>query len=231
MKTRTKVASVLAVAALLVGAVPAFADGPDVVVTIDGNTWHYDGTENPLARLHNAWILPCGADPQRNESWKYYYVYPHPDNITVVEDFRIAAVYYTWHLGPNGREDNYGYATVTCDGSPNPLVTMYVAYSKEPFFGQTHTITLMSELGPPSKDRVAYWAGVAPDALPMYTFPCSDVVYDDGTDQGIFSCDVFLNSVGERRAWLRNDPQGPDTDLLPKIRKYLSQLDRLVPSP
>jgi hypothetical protein len=56
-------------------------------------------------------------------------------------------------------------------------------------------------------------------------------LYDDGTDEGIFECDGFLASVGERRAHLRNDPEGPAFDLLPKIENYYTMLEQLEITP
>ncbi|KKU03690.1 MAG: hypothetical protein UX88_C0029G0003 [Candidatus Woesebacteria bacterium GW2011_GWC2_47_16] len=118
---------------------------------------------------------------------------------------------------------------------PEPVVMMYVAYSATGFYGTepdiTNTITLYSALGAPAPERVAYWAygdGATPDDLPEdWGWACSAMLLDDGNDRGLFACDASLKSVGERRANLRNDIQGPDFDLEPKIERYYSQLEAL----
>ncbi len=114
-----------------------------------------------------------------------------------------------------------------------PLINMYVYYSEVPFFGETNTITIISAMGIPSEERVKYWAGGAfPEGFDYQKGPaCTGVLYDNGTDKGYFTCDGFLDSVFERRGWLRNDPEGPAFDLEPKIEKYLKELKELGDTP
>jgi hypothetical protein len=105
------------------------------------------------------------------------------------------------------------------------LMNMYVYYSATPFFGETNTITLFSADGFPSVEAVTAAAGgKLPEGFTYGAPACWGVLYDDGTDKGRFDCDTFLANLGERRAWLRNDPEGPGFDLLPKIEKYLGML-------
>jgi len=117
-------------------------------------------------------------------------------------------------------------ATRECTAEPElqPLVMEYVYYSATGFFGDrvpgpyaTNTLTLWSIQGEPTVPRRAFWAG---GSLPDdYRLACSDWLYDDGAG-GVFSCDAFLSSVGERRALLRDDSEG--LDVLEPILRYLS---------
>ena len=110
----------------------------------------------------------------------------------------------------------------------NKLIDMYVYYSSDPFFGNTHTLTIYSARGFPSKAVVTALAGGRlPDGFEYGAPACWGALYDNGTDKGSFECDGFLASVGERRAYLRNDPEGADFDLLPKIEKYLKMLKEI----
>jgi hypothetical protein len=109
--------------------------------------------------------------------------------------------------------------TPSCVGEK--LIDMYVYYSATPFFGGTHTLTIYSARGFPSKGIVTALAGGRlPDGFEYGAPACWGALYDD-EGKGVFECDAYLAGVGERRAYLRNDPQGPDFDLLPKILNYL----------
>jgi hypothetical protein len=116
--------------------------------------------------------------------------------------------------------------TPACAGEK--LIDMYVYYSGSPFFGGTHTLTIYSAMGFPSKSVVTELAGGRlPDGFEYGAPTCWGALSDNGTDEGVFACDGFLAGVGERRACLRNDPEGPDFDLLPKIEKYFDMLDEI----
>ena len=132
MKRRFAFTSVLVIAAMLLAAVPAAAENGDggVDVLIDGNSFFPNGTEDPLARLHEAWVLPCGADPEAEDSWYYYYEYPHPDETwTSMADYtegeftaNIAAIEYSWHYGEAGGDDYWGYVEGSCEVAAEPPV-------------------------------------------------------------------------------------------------------------
>jgi hypothetical protein len=134
-------------------------------------------------------------------------------------EYDIGYVIGTWG------EAGYGiiseaWATVPSCGT-NKLADMYVYYSPSPFFGNTHTLTVFSSSGFPSKAVVTSLAGGRlPEDFGYGAPACWGGLYDNGTDKGFFVCDAFLDSVGERRAYLRNDPQGPEFDLQPRLRKY-----------
>jgi hypothetical protein len=114
----------------------------------------------------------------------------------------------------------------------NKLIDMYVYYSSEAFFGNTHTLTVYSALGFPSKEVVTALAGGRlPDGFEYGAPACWGALVDNGTEKGSFECDGFLASVGERRAYLRHDPEGADFDLLPKIEKYLKMLKEMGETP
>jgi hypothetical protein len=120
--------------------------------------------------------------------------------------------------------------TPICVGTK--LIDMYVYYSSDPFFGNTHTLTIYSALGFPSKAVVTALAGGRlPDGFEYGAPACWGALYDNGSDKGWFECDGFLASVGERRAYLRNDPEGADFDLLPKIEKYYEMLKGMGVTP
>lgn len=164
------------------------------------------------------------------------------------EDWEFEYIWWGWQYLPvcesngywiNSQDGNFGDITGEPDFSclpgpmPKPVITMFVFYSETGFFGEepdiTNTITLYSAEGAPAPEDVAYWAGVASvDDLPAdYRLACADILWDDGSDRGLFACDGFLSSVGEHRANLRNDDQGPSFDLGPKIENYYDQLVEL----
>jgi hypothetical protein len=123
-------------------------------------------------------------------------------------------------------------ATPTPEPPRTALIDMYVYFSETPFFGETNTLTIYSALGAPSKGTVTALAGgKLPEGFAYGAPVCWAPLYDDGTDKGSFACDSFLASAGERRAWLRNDPEGPKFDLLPKIEQYYKMLDDLDLTP
>lgn len=135
-----------------------------------------------------------------------------------------------WINSQDGNEgDILGPPDLSClppAPTPDPLVIMYVYHSETGYFGgegpeATNTLTIWSAQGEPAPERVAYWAGVAsPADLPADShLACAAILWDDGAG-GTFACDDFLGSVGERRALLRDDPEG--RDILEPILRYLS---------
>jgi hypothetical protein len=142
----------------------------------------------------------------------------------------IGRIVARWGQSENGAIYEYWADTPSCVGTK--LIDMYVYYSSNPFFGNTHTLTIYSAKGFPSKDVVTALAGGRlPDGFEYGVPACWGALYDNGTDKGWFECDGYLASVGERRANLRNDPEGADFDLLPKIEKYLEMLKRMGETP
>jgi hypothetical protein len=103
---------------------------------------------------------------------------------------------------------------------------MYVYYSKTPWAGGAHTLTVFSGTGSPSKESLEQLMGgsLPPDFDFSRGPACWGGLYDDGIDKGYFVCDNYLESKGERRAYLRNDSQGPEFDLLSKINRYRAML-------
>jgi hypothetical protein len=171
-----------------------------------------------------------------------FFLYSYPADEGSLEVFKVATtnaqtrdtvspigyVNVTWGHG----EVSDAYFTVDSPSCPeeNPaypkLIDMYVYYSAIPFFGDTHTITIYSAHGFPSKESVKRLAGGAlPDGFAYGAPACWAGLFDDG-GKGMFECDSFLAGVGERRAWLRNDPEGPKFDLLPKILRYLEAIKK-----
>jgi hypothetical protein len=188
-----------------------------VSVTVSGTQFYQSGDN---ARLHDATVYPCdGSQPT------YYYVFPHPNDVWTDMGFQIKEVDYSWHYGESGGADYSDVAYGNCQVGV-PLIQEWVYYSANPFFGNTHTLTLYSALGIPSELSVKYWAGGAfPEGFDYKKGPaCTAILYDDGTDQGAFACDGFLKSVHERRAWLRNDPDGSKFDMEPKLESYFKML-------
>lgn len=143
-----------------------------------------------------------------------------------------------WLNSQNGNEGDILGGPIYCppDIKNVPLIDMYVFYSESGFFGpengRTNTCTLYSheDIGEPAPERILYWCGETKNgddekSLPDdYYLACSAVLIDDDTDKGKFGCDGFLKLVGERRAYLRHDPQGPEFNLEPKIRAYVRWL-------
>lgn len=135
-----------------------------------------------------------------------------------------AWVYYWWAEDVYDFYDFIEATPVACPPTLEPLVVEYVYYSATGFFGDgvpgpyaTNTLTIWSIQGEPTVPRRAFWAG---GTLPEdYRLACHDWLYDDQAG-GVFSCDAFLDSVGERRALLRDDPEG--RDVLEPILRYLS---------
>jgi hypothetical protein len=137
--------------------------------------------------------------------------------------YPIGSLHIIW--GTNGfhRIQSFSVDAPGCGGSG--MIYLYVYSSVTPFFGGTHTITLFSAAGFPSKSSVTAAAGgTLPEGFTYGQPSCWGALYDDGTDKGTFICDAFLAGLGERRAFLRNDPEGQAFDLLPKIEKYLGML-------
>jgi hypothetical protein len=154
---------------------------------------------------------------------------PQPNATWQDTGFTIDHLYIEWG-NPVFGEGDFFVNSPSC--SSTALIDMYVYYSATPFFGNTHTMTIFSAAGFPSKGTVTALAGgKLPDGFSYGAPACWGALYDDGSDQGIFTCDSYLASVGERRAYLRNDPQGPDFDLLPKIQNYYKMLDELGITP
>ena len=120
-----------------------------------------------------------------------------------------------------------GSFQVTTSNCPSTkLIDMYVYYSDTPWYGNTHTMTIFSAKGFPSKGTLTALAGGTLPAGFVYGVPaCWGGLYDDESDKGIFDCDPYLAGVGERRSYLRNDPQGADFDLLPKIANYYKMIN------
>lgn len=142
----------------------------------------------------------------------------------------IGRIVARWGQPEYGSVYEYWVDTPSCVGTQ--LIDMYVYYSANPFFGNTHTLTIYSARGFPSKDVVTAMAGGRlPDGFEYGAPACWGALSDNGTDKGWFECDGFLASVGERRANLRNDPEGAEFDLLPKIEKYLEMINRLEVTP
>lgn len=148
--------------------------------------------------------------------------------------------------------DSWGWTYTTCDGrmwvnasagnqgditggpiscrARQPLVDMYVFYSESGFYehggGTVNTCSIFvhpSLESQPATDSVERWCTQVPEDM---IIACAAPIYDDG-GAGTFACDGFLKSVGERRAALRDDIQGPEFDLLPKIQAYLGMLREL----
>jgi hypothetical protein len=206
-------------------ALSAFVTPPTVTVTVNGSQFYQHGVG---ARLHDAWVYPCsGGEPV------YYYVYPHPNDTWTNMDFQIKEVDYTWHYGTDGNPDYQGVAYGNCETGVK-LTKMYVYYSEKPFFGETNTLWIFSSVGIPSVDIVKAWAGgTFPDGFDVVKggLACQDYLYDNGTDKGALSCDQTMAWTLERRGWLRNDPDGPANDLLPKIEVYNKMLVELGLTP
>jgi len=106
----------LVVLATLLLVTTAFAGGGGggVEVIVDGNEFWQDGTEEPTARLHDAWVLPCGADPEDQGAWVYYYQWTHPDETWTDMGFPIQIVSYSWHYGLGGGGDFFDVAFGKC---------------------------------------------------------------------------------------------------------------------
>lgn len=161
------------------------------------------------------------------------------------EEWILRYIWWGWQYTPlcegngfwiNSQDGNEGDITGEPDLSclppppttgPTPLVMMYVYHSETGFYGDegpgaTNTLTIYSAQGEPTVPIREYWAG---GSLPEdYELGCYAMLWDDESG-GLFACDDFLKSVGERRALLRNDPEG--LNLLPKIENYLDQLEEL----
>ena len=113
-----------------------------------------------------------------------------------------------------------------------PLVDLWVYYSESGFYvndagGLVNTCTIFIHpdlsTGGINDETIARLCHQVPDDK---VIGCQEPLYDDG-NHGYTACDDFLKSVGERRASLRNDIQGPEMDLLPKIERYFSILRAL----
>jgi hypothetical protein len=183
-----------------------------VTVIVDGTRFFQDGTEDPLARLHDAWILPCGADPYDEGAWYYYYVYPHPDETWTDVGFQIALVDYSWHYGEAGGSDYFDYAEGSCGPDLITLGMMYLSTSEEGFYNSSidglavNTCSVISDAGFPSTERVQAVCGSLPADIQRNR--CYAPVYDDGSDRATWACNGLVHSYGERIQYVRNDPDG-----------------------
>ncbi len=197
---------------------------PDFVVKICGNQFYFESIDYPAYIIGYIVVYPSGGGSSQwiplfgsNAEW-------------VDVGYPIDHLDVGWGTIPM----QLGTFSVTgseCGGS-TALINMYVYYSATPFFGNTHTITIFSAAGFPSKGTLtAFAGGKLPEDFSYGAPACWGPLYDDGTDKGRFDCDGFLASVGERRAYLKNDPEGPAFDLLPKIENYFKMLDELGITP
>lgn len=179
--------------------------GGGVTVNIDWTRFYVNGTENPVARLHEAWIYPCsGGSPI------HYYSYPHPDDVWINMGFKIARVEFSWHYGLGGSPDITGIAYGTCHGKEIiPNVHLYSSLSG--FFttqdgGLVNTCTIVSNL-PASIDRLTALCGSTPDDIKL---ECNGPVKQlNKTDyEGYWQCDPNLRLWGESRLSLYSSGGG-----------------------
>jgi hypothetical protein len=192
--------------------------------------------------LFRATVENMGAGGQ---VWFYYFVFGGPIGMEPVGyvpagmsmEYYFAAGIYTFTPGdyPDNSIwlDRKWIPDCTNPSPANPLLWMATVYSESGFYtnpdgGVVNTCSLFYDrerLGArqPSKDRVVFWCTQWPEDAHWI---CNQPLYDDG-DGGVWACDSKLAEVGERRAKLRDDPEGPSMDLLPKIEKYEQQLTEL----
>lgn len=198
--------SVLAILALLAVPVSAFAteNGGGVDVTIDGSSFFQDGTEDPLARLHEAWILPCGEEYE-SDAWVYYYDFPHPDETWVDMGFPIAVVSYNWHYTEAGNGDYDGEVYGECFEAHTVIPKMYLYTSETGFYtdpewfdGAVNTCVIVSDLGPASVGRIEALCGSVPvDINLTCAKPVDQLTPTDF--RGHWSCDKAQRPYGEGR--------------------------------
>ena len=211
---RTKASFVLAILAILALPLTAAASGGNggVTVLVNGTQFFQNGTEDPLARLHDAWILPCGADPEAEDAWVYYYVYPHPDETWVDMGFPIAIVDYSWHYDEGGGADFFDVAEGSCAPDLVALGMMYLSTSVEGFYISSidglavNTCPVISDVGYPSPERVEAVCGSLPADIQRNV--CYGTVWDTGGDRAIWTCNGLVHEYGERIQYVRNDPDG-----------------------
>lgn len=222
----TKRALFLVILASLILVVPAFAfsvnGGGYVDVVVDGSRFWQDGTEEPIARLHDAMIYFCdGSQPM------YYYEWygggdGHPDETWFDTGKRIAYLDYWWHYDYGGGAD-FGPVRVygNCGNDDVVVSHMYLLTSETGFPRSdefvNHTCSIVSEVGPPSTDRIVDLCNGLPDDFERV---CDADVIDDGTDMGRWGCDGMLSEQGERRLYLYDDPYVSDKDLMDVIEMH-----------
>jgi hypothetical protein len=175
-----------------------------VSVIVDSRRWYYDGSESPLARLHEATIFPCDGS-----KGIHYYIFPHGDNVWIKMGFEIARVEYSWHYGTGGGPDFSGTAYGSCGGTVIiPNVLLYT--SEDGFFineggGVVNTCTIVSDL-PASVERIRALCKYAPADIrltcagPVKKLSMADM-------RGFWQCDPDLQMLGEARLPLF-DPEG-----------------------
>jgi hypothetical protein len=200
--------------------------GP-IIFYICGPSFYYDAVDYHAHIVGIVDAYPAGGGP--TTSYWFYEEDPQPNAQWQSTGFAIDHL-NVWWGNPVYAE---GYFVATGDScSGGGLINMYVYYSATPFFGETNTITLYSAAGFPSREAVTAAAGgKLPEGFSYGAPACWGALVDNGTDQGFFACDAFLANLGERRAWLHNDPDGPAFDLLPKIHSYITMLDGLGITP
>ena len=188
----------IAIAVLFLAAILTISAGANglggVTVIVDRWRWYYDGTESPLARLHDATIFPCDGS-----KGIYYYTYPHADNVWIHMGFDIARVEYSWHYGSGGGPDFSGTAFGSCGGTVIiPNVLLYTSVSG--FFtneagGLVNSCTIVSEL-PASVERITSLCGSAPEDLRLTCAgPVKKLYMADMT--GFWQCDPDLQMLGD----------------------------------
>jgi hypothetical protein len=201
---------------------------PDFIIAyFCGSQFYYEATDYPTHIVGVVYAYPAGGGAPAD--YEFWLDDPQPNAQWQETGFTIDHIEIEWGYPAYG----LGYFTVNAPScSRTGLINMYVYYSATPFFGKTHTITIFSAAGFPSKGTLtAFAGGTLPEDFSYGAPACWGVLYDDGTDKGRFDCDGFLASVGERRAYLRNDPEGPAFDLLPKIENYFKMLAELGITP
>jgi hypothetical protein len=198
--TRSGIGKILLMVVLIaITAVPAYADdggNGGVKVLVDGSRFWQDGSEDPLARLHDAFVYPCsGEEPS------YYYAWPHPDESWTDMGFRIANVEYSWHYDLGGGADYFGVANGSCRDLKVVIPNMYLLTRGDP--GEWPPCFLISETYP-SVDRQSalcfsdeeFWGPLGfydPDWVADSEDNCAEPVYFDGIkNYGEWGCDGLM---------------------------------------
>ncbi len=232
---KTKLAALIAIAALLIVVLPAAADngnGGGVSVTVDGSMFYQDGTEDPLARLHDAWILPCGEDPE-GEAWVYYYVFPHPDETWTDMGFDIAIVDYSWHYDEGGGPDFYDTAFGSCADEDEVVIPMMWLLTRGAP-GESPPCILISETHPSRERQMALcfsnqavWEplGFYDPAWVADNAPCAGPVSKSSDNRGSWVCDGAMHTYNGARLPLFSEDGGGGKGTLYAV--YQRHLERI----
>jgi hypothetical protein len=220
MKTRLKIASLLAISTLLLAAAPAAAMGgwepsAEVALAPDGMSFAFNGywvygVDYYVEYCDGTWDLQ-----QVRPQYHFAIEFDKPARYVDVMAF------YWWG-------GFYGYPSDEreCGGGRAIVIDKMLLYTSETGFdvdgdgvAEYNTCSIISGSSA-STERIEILCGDVPDDLNL---PCGGAVYDDGTDDGYWVCDPLLRGVWEENRLPVFGNDGNNLKAVDKIHKEHGQ--------